>query len=90
LSKGKVIMIAVNMADVRKSDSFFNSDDVINIIDGRRKVSVGYFVPEHLKEEFNDFLESVERNRRKKLLKRVAKASRKDPIEDGAVSDGVL
>ena len=46
---------------------------------------MGYFVPNALKDKFKIFLEALEREEKRKLLKRVANAGAKDIIGDGAV-----
>ncbi|EJF06250.1 hypothetical protein ThvES_00016780 [Thiovulum sp. ES] len=82
-------MVSVKMADLRKSESFFKNNEILQIIDGRKKVDMGYFVPIGLKEQFEKFLAQIEHEKRITLLKRVAEGSRQDPIEDGAVGDGI-
>jgi len=82
-------MIEATLADLRKSSDFFSTNDIIHILDGRKKEEIGYFVPKALKNEFNAFLEQVEKKRKQVLLKRVALAQKRDPIEDGAVDDGI-
>ena len=47
------------------------------------------FVPQSLKEEFTSFPEKIERKRKKSRLTRVAKAQRKDPIEEGSMGDNI-
>ena len=41
------------------------------------------------KEEFEKFTLELEKKRKRELLQRVVKASRKDTIKEGAVSDGI-
>lgn len=82
-------MIEATMADLRKSISFFTTDEIIHIVNGRKKEEVGFFVPAMFKEEFSKFVETLEKKRRMQLLKRVAHAQEQDTIGDGAVEDGI-
>ena len=82
-------MIEATLADMRKSTDFFATEEIIHILDGRKKEEIGYFVPKSLKDEFNVFIEKVEKKRKLALLKRVAEAQKKDRIGDGAVDDGL-
>ncbi|MEA2029623.1 MAG: hypothetical protein U9N49_11695 [Campylobacterota bacterium] len=50
---------------------------------------MGYFVPKVFKEESEKFTLELQKKRKRKLLQKVLKASKKDVIEDGAVSDGI-
>jgi len=83
-------MINITLSSLRNSTNFFDMDDVAIIINGRKKEEIGYFVPKIFKEEFEKFTLELEKKRKKALLQRVLKASRKDPIEDGAVADGIV
>jgi len=88
MRKGK-IMVDVTLAELRKSVSFFETSEVVHIIDGRKKQSMGYFVPLSLKKKFEDILNSLEKEKKMETLRRVASASKKDLIGDGAVDDGI-
>jgi hypothetical protein len=83
-------MLEATMADLRKSIDFFSTDEIIHVVNGRKKEEVGFFVPKSLKDEFSKFIEQVEKKKKKDLLKRVASAQLKDEIGDGALSDGIL
>ena len=83
-------MINITLSSLRNSTNFFDMDDVATIINGRKKEEIGYFVPKIFKEEFKKFTLELEKKRKKALLQRVLKASRKDTIEDGAVADGIV
>ena len=83
-------MINITLSSLRNSTNFFDMDDVATIINGRKKEEIGYFVPKIFKEEFEKFTLELEKKRKKALLQRVLKASRKDTIEDGAVADGIV
>lgn len=82
-------MIEATLADLRQSSSFFKTTEVVHIVNGRKKEDIGYFIPNILKDKFKDFLLELERDEKRKLLKRVAQASSKDVVGDGAVDDGV-
>ncbi len=82
-------MIEATLANMRNSSDFFRTDSIIKILDGRKKEEIGFFVPQIFKDEFQKFVDSIEKNRRLALLNRVSKAQKKDPIEDGSSDDGV-
>jgi len=82
-------MINLTLSTLRDSNKLFKIEDIALIIDGKKKQEIGYFIPAVLKEEFETFVKQKEYEKRLKLLKRVANASKKDIIGDGAVSDGI-
>jgi len=82
-------MIEATLADLRQSSTFFKTKQVIHIVNGRKKEDIGYFIPNILKDKFEQFLNDLEKEEKRKLLKRVAKASDKDRIEEGSVDDGI-
>ena len=82
-------MINMTLSSLRNTTNFFDIDDVATIINGRKKEEIGYFVPKVFKEEFEKFNLELQKKRKRKLLQRVLTASRKDPIEDGAVADAI-
>ncbi len=82
-------MIEATMADLRKSISFFTTDEIVHIVNGTKKEEVGFFVPSIFREEFSKFVEHLEKKKRLQLLRRVASAQKQDPIGDGAVEDGI-
>jgi len=82
-------MIEATLADLRKSSTFFKTNQVIHIINGRKKEEIGYFVPNFLKDKFEVFMRDLEKEEKIKLLNRIALASTKDNIGDGAVDDGI-
>lgn len=82
-------MIEATLANLRKSADFFDTDQVINIVDGRKKQDIGYFVPKMFKKEFETFLKDLEKRKKIAILKKVASAQKKDPIEEGSVDDGI-
>jgi len=82
-------MLEMTLAELRKSSRFVEADDIVHIVDARKKEDVGYFVPKRFEKEFHIFLEKVAQKKRQNILKRVAAASRKDPIEDGMAGDSI-
>ncbi len=82
-------MIEATLADLRQSASFFKTTQVVHIVNGRKKEDIGYFVPTIFKEKFETFLRELERDKKRKLLHRIAKASASDRVGDGAVDDGI-
>ena len=82
-------MIEATLADLRQSASFFKTTQVVRIVNGRKKEDIGYFVPTVFKDKFERFLMELEKEKKRKLLQRVAKASSADPVGDGAVDDGI-
>jgi Mg/Co/Ni transporter MgtE len=82
-------MIEATLANLRKSSDFFKQEEIIHILDGRKKEEIGFFVPNSFKDEFIDFITKIEKKKRQSLLKRVAKAQKNDPISEGSVDDGL-
>jgi len=82
-------MINITLSNLRNKTKFFEIDDIAIIINGRKKEEIGYFIPKAFKKEFKKFIEELERKRKRELLKRVLKASRKDVIEEGTIADGI-
>ncbi|MFA6760252.1 MAG: hypothetical protein WCR69_04325 [Sulfuricurvum sp.] len=82
-------MNTITLADLRNPIEFFKTDEILHIVNGRKKEDIGFFVPIELKAEFLEFLEKIESKKRAKLLKKIAEAQKKDPIDDGAVADGL-
>lgn len=82
-------MIEATLADLRSPAQLKKWHDVVSLIDARKKHSVGYFVPVELKEVFEPFLQEYERQKKQALLERVAQAQKADPMDEGALSDGI-
>ena len=82
-------MIEATLANMRNSSDFFRTDSIIKIFDGRKKEEIGFFVPQIFKEEFQKFVDSIEKKKRLALLNRISNAQRKDPIEEGSSDDGI-
>ncbi len=82
-------MIRMTLSSLRNRSDFFDIEEVATIINGRKREEIGYFVPKRFKKEFEKFNIEIQKKRKKELLQRVLKASKKDNIGDGAVSDGL-
>lgn len=54
-------MIEATLANMRNSSDFFKTDSIIQIFDGRRKEEIGFFVPQIFKEEFQKFVDNIEK-----------------------------
>ena len=83
-------MIETTLSQMRNSSNFFKTSEIIHILDGRKKEEIGFFVPVALRNEFQTFIEKIEKQKKETLLKRVAEAQKADPIGDGSVDDGIL
>ena len=82
-------MLDISVADFRKSGEAMRGDEVIRLLDGRKKESIGYFIPTALYGYVKDAIEEVEKSKKTAILSKIAKAQSKDEIGDGAVSDGI-
>jgi hypothetical protein len=82
-------MLDISVADFRKSGEAIRGDEVIRLLDGRKKESIGYFIPTALYGYVKSAIEEAEKSKKAKLLSKIAKAQSKDEIGDGAVSDGL-
>jgi len=82
-------MIEATLADLRQSASFFKTTQVVHIVNGRKKENIGYFVPNIFKEKFEKFLMELEKDKKRKLLHRIAKVSALNSLGNGAVDDGI-
>ncbi len=82
-------MITITLAELRRSSELAQSDEVIRIADGRKRREVGYFIPVSMASEFRRFLDAMERRHRREKLRRVAGAQKRDPVNEGAIDDGL-
>lgn len=82
-------MLDISVADFRKSGEAMRGDEVIRLLDGRKKESIGYFIPTALYGYVKSAIEEAERNKKSKLLSKIAKAQSKDPIGDEAADEGL-
>jgi len=83
-------MINMTLSSLRNSTNFFEIDDIATIVNGRKKEEIGYFIPKVFKDEFEKFVKEIEISKKRKLLKKIAKASKKDIVGDGVVGDGII
>ena len=83
-------MIETTLSNMRNSSNFFKTSEIIHILDGRKKEEIGFFVPSVLRDEFQKFIDKIEKKKKRALLERVAKAQKLDPVGDGGVGDGIL
>ncbi|WP_428086340.1 hypothetical protein [Candidatus Thioglobus sp.] len=82
-------MLQATMADMRKSIDFFQTNEVISIINGRKKQELGYFVPTYFKTDFLNFLNELDKKKRLQNAIKAANAQKLDPISDASVGDGI-
>ena len=81
-------MINTTLASLRNSTNFFKTNEILHIFDGRKKEDIGYFVPKYFQKEFEEFIKKIEKDKKETLLRRVAKAQKNDPVEEGSEDDG--
>jgi hypothetical protein len=74
---------------MRNSSDFFKTSEIIHILDGRKKEEIGFFVPIVFRNEFQKFIDKIEKKKKISLLERVARAQKQDPIGDGGIDDGI-
>lgn len=82
-------MLQATMADMRKSVDFFQTDEIINIINGRKKQEIGYFVPSRFKVDFLKFLTELKKKQRLDNAIKAANAQKLDLISDSSAGDGI-
>jgi len=82
-------MIDITVADFRKSGEAIRGDEVIRLLDGRKKESIGYFIPTALYGYVKGAIEEAEKSKKAKLLAKIAKAQSKDEIGDSAIDEGI-
>ena len=82
-------MIETTLSNMRNSSDFFKTSEIIHIFDGRKKEEIGFFVPTVFKEEFQKFIDKIEKKKKLSLLERVLKAQKTDPVSDGGVDDAI-
>jgi hypothetical protein len=83
-------MIEATLADLRSPKQMQQWHDVVHLVDARKNNAVGYFVPQSLSPLFEPFLQQIEAQRKTELLNRIAAAQLTDPIEEGALADGLV
>ena len=83
-------MIEATLSSMRNSSDFFKTNEIIHILDGRKKEEIGFFVPSALRGEFQTFINRMEKKKKRVLLERIANAQKLDPVGDGSVDDGIV
>ena len=83
-------MVDIGIAELSKNPAILDKlDSIATIVNKKNKEVKGYFIPKSYDEYLNEVMENIEKSKKIELLKRVAKASKKDVIGDGAVADGI-
>ena len=82
-------MIEATLADLRTPNQLQSWNDVVHLVDARKKNPIGYFIPLELSEEFLPFLQVHDKKKKIALLHRIANAQKADPIEEGSLADGI-
>ena len=83
-------MVDIGIAELSKNPAILDKlDEVATIVNKKNKEIKGYFIPKSYNKYLKSLIEEIEKNKKIELLKRVAKASKKDVIGDGAVADGI-
>jgi Mg/Co/Ni transporter MgtE len=82
-------MIETTLSNMLNSSDFFKTSEIIHILDGRKKEEIGFFVPSIFRDEFQKFIDKIEKKKKISLLERVARAQEKDPIEEGSIDDAI-
>jgi predicted DNA-binding protein (UPF0278 family) len=55
-------MIEATLAEIRKPETLYSyHDEIVHIIDGRKKEEVGFFVPKSMAKEFQAFIDNIEK-----------------------------
>lgn len=84
-----VDMLEAKLSDFRNPSFFTDQTDVIHIVDGRKKIEIGFFIPASLKDSFSIYLQQEETRKKLSLLRKIALAQKADPIDDDSVGDGI-
>ena len=81
-------MLKVSISSLRDKN-YFQKDEVLVIVNSKKKEKIGYFIPVEYENQIKDIIDSIEKKKKKELLKRVAEAQKEDSIGDGTVADGI-
>ena len=83
-------MVDIGIAELSKNPAILDKlDSIAAIVNKKNKEIKGYFIPKSYDEYLKSLIEEMEMSKKIELLKRVAKASKKDVIGDGTVADGI-
>lgn len=81
-------MINLTLSSLRNND-FLNLKEIATIVNGRKKETIGYFIPEIFRKEFEQFRKKLQEKQKISILKKIANASKLDIIGDGSVDDDI-
>ncbi len=81
-------MLKVSISSLRDK-SYFTKDEILEIVNSKKKEKLGYFIPIEYEKLIEEVIKKIEKEKKLKLLKRIARAQKKDAIGDGTVSDGL-
>ena len=84
-------MVELSISEISKHPKILEElREIAKVVNKKSRKVRGIFVPVGvLGEEFDKFIERIERESREQVLRRIAEAQKLDPIEDGAVGDGL-
>jgi len=74
-------MINIKLSEIRNPSILNHQKEVLQIVDGRKNQSMGYFIPKHLMSEFKAFFDQIEKKKKHQLLTKVAAAQKEQTIE---------
>ncbi len=81
-------MIKLGVSELQKRPSILKSDEIIELVDKRDEKRIGIFIPQKYSTLFEEIVEKIERQRRKKILRAIKKLD--DMSEwDEVASDGL-
>ena len=72
----------LNVSVSKAKNYFFENGEIVRIVNNKKHKSLGFFVLSCYEEEFNLFLKELEKKRKKRLLEKISKAQKLDPVED--------
>lgn len=66
-------MIKLGVSELQKRPSILKSDEIIELVDKRDEKRIGIFIPQKYSTLFEEIVEKIERQRRKKILRSIKK-----------------
>ncbi len=66
-------MIKLGVSELQKRPSILKSDEIIELVDKRDEKRIGIFIPQKYSTLFEEIVEKIERQRRKKILRAIKK-----------------
>ena len=66
-------MIKLGVSELQKRPSILKSDEIIELVDKRDEKRIGIFIPQKYSALFEEILDTIERQRRKKILRTIKK-----------------